>query len=179
MRLSGRKRKHPARSERIARVGIASTTVTLGRSKYTKSKGANFQVNVVRVWEIAPPAGEPAVDWVLFTSEPATRKVDLERIVDLYRKRWTIEDYFKALKTGCALEQRQVESYDGLRKVLAILAPIACQLLWLRGMERLHSKAPASAAFTEVELTLLQQAPATRGMSKPKTVTEAVALLAA
>lgn len=172
------RRKHPARSERIAHVGIASTTITLGRSTYTKSKGANFEINVVRVWEIAPPAGEPAVDWVLLTSEPATRKVDLERIVDLYRKRWTIEDYFKALKTGCALERRQVESYDGLCKVLAILAPIACQLLWLRGMERLHFKAPASAVFTEVELTLLQQAPATRGMPPPKTVTDAIALLA-
>lgn len=172
------RRKHPARSERIARVGIASTTITLGRSEYTKSQGASFEVNVVRAWEVAPPPGEPAVDWVLFTSEPVNRKAGLERIVDLYRKRWTIEEYFKALKTGCALEQRQVESYDGLCKVLAILAPIACQLLWLRGMDRLHSDELASTVFSEVELTLLQRAPAARGAPKPKTVSDAVTLLA-
>ena len=172
------RRKHPHRSARVARVSIASTRITLGRTRYTKSGGADFEINVVRVWEQSPPAGEPAVEWVLLTSEPVAQKTDLERVVDLYRKRWTIEDYFKALKTGCSLERRQVESYDALCKVLAILAPIACQLLWLRSMDRLHSGAPASAVFTETELALLHQAPAARGLPKPKTVRDAVALLA-
>ena len=172
------RRKHPHRSARVARVSIASTRITLGRTRYTKSGGADFEINVVRVWEQSPPAGEPAVEWVLLTSEPVAQKTDRERVVDLDRKRWTIEDYFKALKTGCSLERRQVESYDALCKVLAILAPIACQLLWLRSMDRLHSGAPASAVFTETELALLHQAPAARGLPKPKTVRDAVALLA-
>jgi hypothetical protein len=31
-------------------------------------------------------------------------------VVDHYRGRWTIEEFFKAIKTGCALEARQLES---------------------------------------------------------------------
>jgi hypothetical protein len=115
---------------------------------------------------------------VLFTSEPIARKSDLERVVDLYRLRWLIEEFFKALKTGCSLERRQIESYDGFCKVLAILAPIACQLMWLRGKDRLHPDEPAHTVFTEVELEILHRARATRGMPKAKTVSDALLLLA-
>lgn len=174
---NGRK-KNPPRSARKARLAIAATTISLGRTRYTKATGADFKINVVSVWEPAPPKGQPPVHWVLFTSEPVKRKADLERVVDLYRMRWTIEDYFKALKTGCALERRQIESYEALCKVLAILAPIACQLLWLRGMDRTRSAEPARAVFTKVELDLLARAAATRGMPHANTVGDAILLLA-
>lgn len=172
------RRKHPPRSARLASVGIGCTSVVLRKTKYTNSQETAFKVNVVRVWETSPPPGEPPVDWVLFTSEPSETKADLERIVDLYRLRWTIEEYFKALKTGCALERRQMESYDALCKVLAILAPIACRLMYLRGLERTMPKAPASRAFTPIELELLQRAPAAQGCKAAKTVADALALLA-
>ena len=41
---------------------------------------------------------------------------------------WAEDPYFKAIKTGCPLEKRQVGSFDALRKVLALLAPIAYRL---------------------------------------------------
>jgi hypothetical protein len=172
------RRKNPPRSSRIARVGIAATTITLRKPKYAQREAGNFVVNAVRVWESAPPKGEPPVDWLLLTSEPVKERADLERIVDLYRTRWTIEDYFKALKTGCSLERRQIESYDALCKVLAILAPIACQLLWLRAMDRTNSDEPAKTVFSAVDLELLQRAPAARGIAQATTVSDAVTLLA-
>lgn len=173
---SNGRRQHPARREREAKVAISATTVALGLKN--RPSIDRFEINVVRVWEESPPTGEPAVDWILFTSEPIATKSDIERVVDLYRKRWLIEDFFKALKTGCALERRQIESYDGFCKVLAILAPIACQLFWLRGMDRLHPDEPATALFTETELEILHRAPATRGIAKAKTVADAFLLLA-
>ena len=60
---------------------------------------------------------------MLTTEETATASA-LERIVEIYRRRWTIEEYFKALKTGCSLEKRQVESYDAPREILALFVPI-------------------------------------------------------
>ena len=30
--------------------------------------------------------------------------------MNIYRTRWTIEEFFKALKTGCLYEQREFES---------------------------------------------------------------------
>jgi DDE family transposase len=68
-------------------------------------------LNVVRVWEPKPPRGAPAVCWMLYTSEPIDTAEQLLTIVDQYRSRWVIEEFFKALKTGCAFEKRQLESY--------------------------------------------------------------------
>lgn len=171
----GRK-QHPARRQREAKIAIASTTITLGVKN--RPNTARFELNVVRAWETSPPPGEPAVNWILFTTEPIATRSDLERVVDLYRQRWLIEEFFKALKTGCALERRQIESYDGLCKVLAILAPIACQLLWLRSMGRLQPDRPAKAIFTNTELEILHRARATKGMAEAKTVGDALLLLA-
>lgn len=171
----GRK-QHPARRQREAKIAIACTTITLGVKN--RPNIARFELNVVRAWETSPPRGEPAVNWILFTTEPIATSSDLERVVDLYRQRWLIEEFFKALKTGCALERRQIESYDGFCKVLAILAPIACQLLWLRSMGRLQPDQPAKAIFTDVELEILHRAPATKGMAAAETVGDALLLLA-
>lgn len=69
-----------------------------------------------------------------------------ERVVDIYRMRWLIEEYFKALKTGCAIEKRQLESKHALVNALAVLIPIAWRLLRLRALARENASAPALRA---------------------------------
>jgi hypothetical protein len=170
--------RHPEREARVARVAIASARVTLKGTKYSRVKTEPFQVNVVRVWEPRPPNNQPAVEWVLVTTEKVASADALKRVVDLYRLRWTIEEYFKALKTGCGLEKRQVESYDALRKVLALFVPIAYRLLLLRGLERLDSGAPARRAFSETDLHIMANAPSNRRLKPPRSVADALTHLA-
>jgi hypothetical protein len=172
------RRKYPERSARTAHVAIAAMTVRLRKTKYTDVKMAPFDVHVVRVWEPAPPADEPPVEWVLLTNEPIVEPPDLERVVDIYRLRWLIEEFFKALKTGCSLEKRQLESYDALCKVLALFTPMAYRLLLLRALERQAPDTPASAVFSADELHLLTHAPATRSLPVPRTVGQALLHLA-
>jgi len=69
-------------------------------------------------------------------------KKRLLRVVAIHRKRCLIEDYFKALKSGCSLEKRQVDSYEGMRHVLCLLAPLAYRLLRLRGLHRTVANEP-------------------------------------
>jgi hypothetical protein len=90
---------------------------------------------------------------------------------------WAEDPYFKAIKTGCPLEKRQVGSFDALRKVLALLAPIAYRLLRLRALHRQAEDAPASAGFDPVDLQPIARAqrPPT---SPPKTLEQAYLLLA-
>jgi hypothetical protein len=172
-------RRHPPRAGRSARVAVGAQTVRVPRTRYLGTAvDKTVVLNVVRVWEERPPRGEPGVEWVLFTSEPIETAAHLAAVVDNYRLRWTIEEYFKALKTGCALERRQTESYDALKKVLAILAPIACRLLCLRNIQRTAPTADATNAFSDLELTLLHRAPGVRGSARPRTVADALALLA-
>lgn len=172
------RRKHPERSARTAHVAIAATTVRLRKTDYSDVHIAPFEVHVVRVWEPEPPAGEPPVEWVLLTGESIAAPSDLLRVVDLYRLRWLIEEFFKALKSGCSLEKRQLESYDALCKVLALFAPLAYRLLLLRALERQAPDAPASTFFGADELRLLAHAPATRSLPEPRTLGQALLHLA-
>jgi hypothetical protein len=51
-----------------------------------------------------------------------------------------MEEFFKALKTGSAIETRQLESKRSMLNALAVFAPIAWQLLTLRSLARSASK---------------------------------------
>lgn len=157
-RRIGAKKAHPARESRKARLAIGARTVTIpcdhkirdlvGRTELT--------LNVVRVWEPDPPAGQPAVEWLLITNLPIGSPAQLEAVVDVYRLRWTIEEFFKALKTGCSFEQRQLESRHALENALAILAPIACRMLLLRTLARTSPQAPATEVLTPTQLVVLR-----------------------
>jgi hypothetical protein len=172
------KRRYPARSARTAKVAVGAARITIGKTRYSDVEATPLEISVVRVWEPKPPEGESAVEWVLFTTEDTSSAGALRRIVEIYRKRWVIEDYFKALKSGCSLEKRQVESYNALTKVLALFAPIAYRLLLLRGWERTNSRAAAIRVFSRIDLHLMACAPANHGRPAPKTIADAMALLA-
>jgi IS4 transposase len=113
------------------------------------------QANVIHVFERKPPKGEPAVEWFLLTNLPANTPDEIAFAIDCYRSRWMIEEYFKALKTGCQFEKRQLESAHSLLNALAIFAPIAWRLLLLRHLARTNRQAPASAALTNQQLEVL------------------------
>ncbi|MFZ5897532.1 MAG: IS4 family transposase [Myxococcota bacterium] len=171
------RRSHPQRNAREARVAMSGMRVRLRPRSSTPSSGVELAVNVVRVWEPEPPRGQDRIEWVLLTNEDIERPGALERVVDLYRKRWLIEEYFKALETGCSLEKRQVESFSALKKVLALLAPVACRLLLLRALHRQAANAPPDEGFDEIDLNLLVRAQR-RPTPWPKTLEQAYLLLA-
>ena len=77
-------------------------------------------------------------------------------VIDAYRARWVIEEFFKALKTGCALEKRQLESYRALSNALAMFIPVAWRLLVARSLARTAPDAPASVFLSSVQLQLLK-----------------------
>lgn len=109
----------------------------------------------MRVWEPAPPEGEEPVEWILLTTEPVGTPDEAVRVVDWYRARWVIEEFFKALKTGCWYEKRQLETYEALLNVLAVFLPIAYHLLLLRTLSREGVRVPASSVLTRTQLTVL------------------------
>jgi transposase-like protein/DDE family transposase len=149
-------KRHPKRSAHEATIAIAGKRVILRRPQGASADLAKAtEVNVVRVWEPNPTPGEPAVEWVLLTSEPIDTEEQLCRIVDWYRARWTIEEFFKALKSGCSIEKRQLESYEALTIALAIFVPIAWRMLLLRSLSRNCPEAPAATVLNDVQLRVL------------------------
>lgn len=148
---------HPARTERTAVLSIAACEVSVKRpTTQPKTRPPEITLNMVRVWEEAPPDGQEPVEWRLLTNEPIDSVTELTRIVDRYRARWTIEEYFKALKSGCAYETRQLGDYEGLLNALAVFAPIACRMLTLRTEARLHPNEQRIRVLDDDELTVLR-----------------------
>ena len=146
----------PARDARMATLNFSSTTVAIRRPRFQPDTLAEeIEVNVVRVFEPNPPTGETPIEWVLLTTEPIATAEDVAAIVDIYRSRWLIEECNKALKTGCAYEQRHFESRDALLTLLAMTFPIACELLWLRAACRHNPMTPASQVLTRTQLAVL------------------------
>ena len=170
-------KRHPSRRARSAKVSIGAIPIAIPRTYDSSQDEADVPVNLVRVWEPKPEKNEPEVEWILITTEPIRTKADLERVVDAYRSRWIIEDFFKALKTGCALEKRQIDSYAAMCRVLSLLAPIACRLLLLRAAFRQVPNSKANLLFDTVELTLIAEAQV-RPVQVPKTTGQALTLLA-
>jgi aminoglycoside phosphotransferase (APT) family kinase protein len=61
----------------------------------------------------------------LLTSETVSNLADAQRVVRWYKRRWTIEDFHKAWKTGCGAEERRFQSAENLRRAVTILAFVA------------------------------------------------------
>lgn len=152
-----RLKTHPPREARAALLQYSATRVELKRPHYQPaSLPQSLSLWMVRVWEPSPPKGEKPVEWLLLTTESCETAAEIGRVVELYRARWMIEDFFKALKTGCALEQRQFETRHALLNVLALFLPIAVHLLWLRTCARDAPMAPATDVLTPTQLTVLR-----------------------
>jgi hypothetical protein len=148
-------RRYEPRDERDAHLSIRWSRLTLAKPSGAQTDVAELTLNVVQVLETDPPEGGQAVSWVLVTNEPVETLEDAAAVVDHYRARWLIEEYFKALKTGCAVEKRQLTAYDGLAKALAVFMPIAWQMLRLRRAARLPKPPPADAVLAREEVQLL------------------------
>ena len=149
-------RVHPVRNARSATLQFSASTVTLKRPH---AIGAHLPktltVNVVRVFEPDPPDGEPAIEWRLMTSEPVRSSAEVARVVDIYRVRWLIEEFFKALKTGCQVENRQLEDGHALINATALLVPLAYLLLLLRNTARTNPDADAATVLGDTQLQVL------------------------
>lgn len=151
------KGKRPARAERLAELHVRAGTVTLNRTPTaTAASLSQLSVQAVHVFEPSPPSGAEPIEWMILTSELVCTLQQVESIVDHYRARWVIEEYFKALKTGCAFEKRQLTTLDGLTRALALFVPMAWLLLTLRNVARDQPDRDGLEVFTAEQIHLLR-----------------------
>ena len=175
------RRRHPARDGRVATLQFAARRLTVQRphgGPVYAHLPPTLTVHVVYAWEIDAPRDEPPVVWRLITTEPIDTLEQVLRIVDWYRARWRIEEWFKALKTGCAYEKRQLTSLRTLLIALALLAPIAWQLLLLRHAARDFRDAGASVALSDRQLHLLRASSGGQRLPADPTIREALMAVA-
>lgn len=145
-----------ARDARVAKLAARGTKTRIARPNYDRDSPLSLEVNLVYVREVDAPADVDPVAWVLMTTEPIGTPQQLRDVIEIYRARWLIEELFKALKTGCAFEKRQLESYETLTNALGIFLPIAWHLLLLRHQARTTPDEPADRVLSPVQIDVIR-----------------------
>jgi hypothetical protein len=105
-------------------------------AKYGLHGNDPLPLYVVYVCEVNPPAGEEPIEWMLLTNEPVVTLDDAWRVISWYERRWVIEEYHKAMKTGCRIEDLQFTAVERLQPAIALLSAVALTLLTLRDASR-------------------------------------------
>lgn len=152
-----KRKSHPDRELRVARVEIAAMAVSIRRPTQVASTLAReLEINLVEVREVDVPEGQEPVSWWLLTNLPIDTPEAIAAVVDAYLARWVIEEFFKVIKTGCRYESRQLESFDALWITLILLLPIATRLLQLRHVAREDPTRPAVEVISEEMIEVLR-----------------------
>lgn len=145
------------RSARTATVVLRSRRVKLRRPANLPQNGvpAELEINVVYAKEEKPPEGEEGLEWMLLTSEEVATLKQVNRIMDHYEKRWQIEEFHKAWKSGTKVEELRQQSRENLQKVAVILGFIATRLLHLKTLMEKQPEQPCTEVLRDVEWKVL------------------------
>lgn len=90
----------------------------------------------VIVREETPLDPKNPIEWMLLTNQEIKDENDARQVVDDYSCRWMVEEYHKAMKTGCGIEELQLTTRHGLDNAIALLSVLAVHVLKLRCMAR-------------------------------------------
>ena len=138
----------PGQAARTAKVEVRYGQVVLPAprqlSPWLRKQGIKLiTMWVVEVREVHPPKGSTPLHWVLYTSHAVTNLEEAQVVIGYYKKRWLIEEFHKALKTGCSLEARQYQTSDRLEALTGMQSVVAVRLLQLKSAARTEPERPA------------------------------------
>lgn len=138
------------RKGRKVKQQIKAVSVTLKPgNKYKKSK--KVKINAVMAMEENPPEGEDALVWIFITNLPINNFEDVCKVIKYYLCRWEIELFFKILKSGCKVEERQLQTTDRMKNLISIFMILAWRLQFTMMLGRVNSEMSTSEVFEEAE----------------------------
>src|SRR5260221_13081649 len=109
-----------------------------------KAKQPSLQLWAIEARETNPPKGTTPILWRLLTTLPVSSAAEAIEKVRWYSQRWQIEVIHKVLKSGCKVEQRQLQTAERLERVLSIDLVVAWRVLALCKAARELPDAPIS-----------------------------------
>jgi hypothetical protein len=152
-------RSHNGGPSRKAQVVISWAAVRLlpPQQQCGHSRRVELLAWAIRVWEPNPPAGVERVEWFLLSNVAVSCEAGAWERVDWYCVRWVVEEYHKAQKTGCAIEDPQFDKVGSREPMIALLSVVALSLLNLREMSRDKEMAeqPATKVVSAEEVEVL------------------------
>lgn len=150
-------KKHSARTARL-HVRFAQVVIRCPKRKTKYQRSIGFQEMtqwVVEAREVHPPKGVERLHWVLWTSLPINSFDDAWQMIEHYEKRWLIEEFHKAIKTGCRLESRLYREAHRLEAVAAMTCVLSVRLVQLKTVAATQPDRPAAHAVPKIWLQML------------------------
>ncbi len=135
-------RARPGQPARTARVSLRATAVTLRPPYRYGTELHSISVNVVEAREEQAPPGIEPIHWVLLSSWPVETLAQVIRVVKTYGKRWLVEEFHKALKSGAHVEEIQLATLDRIEPLVALLSIVAIRLLSAKVMSSEKKETP-------------------------------------
>lgn len=108
-------------------------------------------IRAVFAREVNAPNGIEPIEWLLLTSLPINTAEQAIQVITWYLCRWQIEIFFKILKTGCEVEELQLQTLERIKPCLALYMIIAWRILYLTMLGRFCPDMPCSSVFEEEE----------------------------
>ena len=123
----------PRRRARKAKLSVKFTTLELQPPEHSQDRKTQpgIKVQAILAEEENPPPGEKAISWLLLTTLAVSNYLQACDCLEKYAHRWLIERYHYVLKSGCRVEELQLETAERMEKALATYAIVAWRLLWL------------------------------------------------
>jgi hypothetical protein len=140
----------PKRAARTATLEIRAATVTV-KPPHARGHLPPVTYNVVLVEEVDGPGDDTDVNWLLITSLSIKTVDDVLRVIDYYTARWPIEVFFRVYKSGCRVEQIQLETNHRLENALMMYKVICWRVMYVTFLGRECPELACDVMFSEVE----------------------------
>jgi hypothetical protein len=156
-------RARPGQAAREATVEVCVGSIKISQPRHVspwvrKLKQPPITMNVIEVVEVHAPEGVEPIRWILLTSLPVRTFEEAWLVISYYERRWLIEEYHKALKTGCRTESRQLKTAGRLEALVGLTSVVAVRLLQLKSLARTKPEVPAQRVVPRVWLKMLKLA---------------------
>jgi len=156
-------RSRPKQAARVAQIEVSSASVRMPvphhKSPWVKSLNPEpIAMQLVQVREVNAPADAEPIEWLLWTSLPANTFEQAWRVIEDYESRWLVEEYHKALKSGCRVKTRQLQTASRLEPMVGLMSVVAVHLLQLKTIAVAEPQRAARTMVPRLWLTMLKAA---------------------
>ncbi len=168
-------------AKRRVRQAVRASKLTLlaPDSRGERGELTPVEMTVVHTREVTAPKTGERVEWFLLTSmEVGNAAQRAHEIVQWYLGRWDVELYFKCLKSGCGVEQLQLQDSERFMACLAMYMVIAWRILYLMKVARTYPELSCELFLSKTEWQIAYVMIKKKRPQKPPTIGEMIRLVA-
>ena len=150
----------PGQAARTATLAVRFGQVSLCKPAHGADRRDPAQITLaaIEACEIDPPAGVKPVHWRLLTTHAVNSAEAALAMLELYRRRWIIEQLFRSLKSQALdIERSMLEEGAALERLAAAALVAATATLQLvQGRGEAGDTLPAGRVFSPAEIETLR-----------------------